>query len=244
MTSEISAGMWFQNLVFGCHIEDGGLTHIVEKDEDEEANFQGDIKEIIKNHSGLDYPNTRIGRSIYSMVKERLNYFGINSEGLLFLSTINTKVDIKHYTDGFFFLPSIPTHPVTLDVFYTDPDRLHSLKDFWMKTSEEGCYSKSNFQSDLFSYKKGMQIWKNWKKLRDEALLTKNEKLKHHDLFLVFPSDFRKYAYVHRGRPENHYILTPYDVLTSQRRKEFAWQIAEYLHNIKTQKAKEALWSH
>ncbi|OHB07675.1 MAG: hypothetical protein A3G46_03000 [Candidatus Zambryskibacteria bacterium RIFCSPLOWO2_12_FULL_39_16] len=219
------SGHRFEDLIFGCHSSGDNL---VRRFKNGRANFQEDIKKVIENHFGPEYPNTPIGKSLYLIVKRELEHSGINSEGLLFLSTINTKVDLRHYTDGFFYLPSVPTHPVTLDVFNIDPEVLENLRNSWVKNFEGEVYSGTNFQSDLSSYKNGMSEWNRQKKGSKELFQIES----------IEPSDFRKHGH-HRGRPENHFILTPYDVGTSQRRKEFARMVARYFVKVRHQMSQQ-----
>jgi hypothetical protein len=179
--------------------------------------FGRDLNSFIKS-SGIDKPPTKIGACLYHQVVRQLNRFGINPEGLVFLPSVDTAVDL-YGVDGLFFLPSLFPHLVTIDAFNTDPRNILSLKESWIDSFGGEVYSDANFQSDLFLYKKGISEWR-----KDDKNLSERS------FFLVKPPDFRRYA--KNGRPENHFVLTPVDVGTYQRRKGFAKMVAGYFAKV------------
>ena len=178
------------------------------------ADFDTDLKLLIIV-PGPSCPDTVLGQSLFGQTKRELDQLGISTEGFIFRSAVDTKLDLRHFTDGFFHLPVAYRFPVTIDLFNINDKSLLNLKSFWIDQFDGDYYSWQNFQTDLFQYKVGMFEW------RKEHQIPRG--------FFLPPDfiDFRKYA--NCGRPENQLILTPYDMANYERRKFFAKMVARYL---------------
>ncbi|MFA6270470.1 MAG: hypothetical protein WC657_04660 [Candidatus Paceibacterota bacterium] len=212
------SGSDLEDAVFGRHSSGEKL---VEKFRDQRPDFDEDVRALIRD-SYARYPEVLVGKLFWLEVKRELERLGVDPYGLVFLSAIDTKVDLRHFADGVFFLPSVPRYPVTIDTFNLDPGVQKALKDSWVDSFEGHVYTSSDFQSDLFRYKIGLTKWKK-----------DCQKLSETGLTIAQPKDFRQYTTY--GRPENHFILPPYHVVTYRRRREFAKMIAGYLLKVSCQ---------
>ncbi|MEK7669414.1 MAG: hypothetical protein AAB350_02370 [Patescibacteria group bacterium] len=222
------SGHDLEDAIFGRH---SSGEELIAKFWGQRPDFDKDVKRLIME--GFDrHPDTPIGRSLFLLVEKWLSLIGVNPKGLVFLSAIDTKVDLRHFADGVFFLPSIPTFPITVDAFNIDWKELLFLRDSWIDSFEETIYTISDFQSDLFRYKVGFARWK-----KDAKMLLAEK------VILPLPADFRNYtAY---GRPENHFVLTPTNIGTHEHRREFARMVARYLASkVFGQKRKTAQQSY
>jgi len=206
------SGYDLEDAVFGRHSSGDKL---IKKFKGQRPNFDEDVKRLIREGRG-SYPETAIGKSFWFEVNRELGRLGVNSHELVFLSAIDTKVDLRHFADGVFFLPSIPRFPITIDAFNIDLVLLFHLKSLWVDSFGGSVYTLLDFQSDLFRYKAGLSKWKK-----------DCQRLSETNLIISQPPDFR--TYVNYGRPENHFILTPYDIGTYRRRRIFAKMLARYL---------------
>ena len=215
-------GWELEEAIFGRH--SGGLpVRYIKIKGKVGADFSDDMRALINRSEGV-YPSTKIGRSLYNMVRKELERLGIDPTGLVFLDALDSRVDWFHYSDGVFYLPSQTGDPgllVTMDVFNLGSQNLLKLQEFWMYTHEGVQYSRTDFQTDLFRYKQG------WRKL---------EKLGEVKKVFQQVSDLRNYAT--KGRPENHFVLTPYHLEYSQRRS-FAKMVAGYFAKVLCSKSRE-----
>lgn len=210
------SGYDFEKAVFGCRSHREFLEGLGSS----KAGFAEDLKEIIRSAT-TKHPPTQIGECLYRQVARQLGSLDVDPEGLVFLSSVNTQADVSHGTDGFFFLPSLFPHLVTVDTFNMEPMEFLSweeLRELWIQSFTGEFYSESDFQSDLFLFKSGVSEWK-----------AVNRRLPS-DFFPSRPPDFRRFAI--RGREENHFVLTPYHVSTYQQRKEFARMVAGYFAKV------------
>lgn len=214
---EYRSGMEFEEAIFGRH-SSGLPVRYKNNHRKESADFNQDMRALI-SQSKSSYPNTNIGRSLYSMVKRELEGLGINAEKLVLLDALDTKVDWLHFSDGSFYLPSELPEPgvvVTFDVFNLDPKQLVCLKESWIDSFLGEVYSGADFQSDLFRYKKCLFRWMK-----------------------LYPDDNRKgtllstlpdfWEFTEHGRPENHFIFTPFHLGTYRRRRDVAKMVVGYL---------------
>lgn len=182
-------------------------------------NFSESAENLIDG-SKMIHPNRRVGKSLYRLVQNRLKKVGIDPGGLRFLDALDTSLDWFHFSDGLFYLPSIPGRPglvVTIDAFNIETKRLTHLRDLWWFEYKGDNYSSLNLQTDLFQYKDGLKMWK---KMTEQAAEFE------FDLVLA-DDDFRKLAI--KGRPENHLVITPYHTEKSESRRVFAQMVANYL---------------
>lgn len=209
------SGLDLEDLVFGRH---SSGEELIEKFWGQRPDFDRDVQALIRE-SWTRYPEALIGKSFWLEVKRELERFGVNVNGLVFLSAIDTKVDLRHFADGVFFLPSVPRFPVTIDLFNLDPVVQKTLKSFWVDSFEGAVYTPFDFQSDLFKHKIGLTKWKK-----------DCQKLSETGLTIQPPADFRPYT--NYGRPENHFVLTPYHVVTYRRRRKFAKMVAGYFAKV------------
>lgn len=178
--------------------------------------FAHEISSVILG-STVPYPHADLGRAVYFEIKEQLILKGINPEGLLFISSLDTKADYYYYTDGILYLPSLHPYVVTIDLFNLPTQSLKINLDMWVDSCKSEVYNEIHLQSDLYNYKKG---WKKWMKAnRDKDLGIKRTHVK----------DFREYNTGNRIRPENHFIVTPYHL---EHLKDFAETIAQYFYII------------
>lgn len=163
----------------------------------------------IKNRE-VDCPNTKIAKSLHFFVSKGLANLGISSEGLIFIPTLDTVMDTDHFTDALFYLPSLPFRVVTIDAFIIRENQIVELKDLWIDSFEGEYYTLSNFQTDLYSYKEGLRVWLKSGRPPSELV------------------DYRLYS--KSSRPENHFVITPYNVSNYRRRREFGQMVAQYFH--------------
>jgi len=209
---------------------------LVEKFRGEKANFSTDITKLIKQ-PGPECPDTFISGSIFSMIKVELERHGIDTQNFIVRSGIDTKADARHWTDMVAYLPSIPRFPITVDLYNISPYDVVALRDIWVSLSDKPRYSELDLQSDLFQHNRGLFAWMKQNQLLGSVFVYQNlggfrsrissipEKTIHIPLL-----DLRQYA--DRGRPENHFILTPYHTETPERRKNFATMVAKYLISV------------
>jgi len=209
------SGSDLEDAVFDRH---SSGEELIEKFWGQKPDFDKDIKALIRE-SSTRFPETLFGKSFWLEVKRELDRLGLSYNGLVFLSAIDTKVDLRHFADGVFFLPSAPRFPVTIDTFNLDQRVFKALKSYWVDSFEGSVYGPSDFQSDLFRYKVGLTKWKK-----------DCQKLSETGLMIAQPNDFR--TYTNLGRPENHFVLTPYHVVTYRRRREFAKMVAGYFIEV------------
>ena len=192
-------GIEFEKAVFGGH----SGRNLFRRFGRDLTNFGTDLRDFIQS-SGIQFPPTEIGECLYSQVVIQLDHLGIDPEELVFIPSVDTKVDL-YGVDGLFFLPSLFPHLVTVDTFNIETARLFRLRKNWIDEFIGDFYSNENFQSDMFLHKKGMAEWKKSGGSLAEAY------------FLTKSPDYRQYA--KSGRPENHFLLTPYHV---GKKREFA----------------------
>ncbi|KKQ77679.1 MAG: hypothetical protein A3A96_01145 [Candidatus Zambryskibacteria bacterium RIFCSPLOWO2_01_FULL_39_39] len=212
-------GFDFEREIFNCRSSGEDLK---ERYKGEEADFGSDVLTIIEESRTKHpdkHPDCNKGRSLYYHVEVELNKLGVESSGLIFLPTVDTKADAKHQTDGLFFLPRLFPYLVTIDAFSIGFRELVSLRDFWISKFEGEVYSEVQFQSDLFRFKSGLAKWQK-----------DNKKSSEEGAPLFVPLDFREY--VVSIRPENHFVLTPPHVGTCRRRREFANMVARYFAKV------------
>jgi hypothetical protein len=189
------------------------------------ASFGPDIWSLLEKSKTV-CPDTRLGWSLYRHVARELRREHINSGGLIFLSTVNTKADARHQTDGLFYLPSLHPYLVTVDVYNKKEVELKGLRAKWEDSFEGNLYSNTNFQSDLYRFKKG--VWEFKKELRKIGRTLSREEEES------FGIDFRQYA--KSFRPENHFILTPDDIRSYGNRRSFAKLMVGYFQKVADQK--------
>lgn len=182
------------------------------------ACFSDAIQDIIRSAT-TTHPPTTLGECLYHQVRLQLPRLGVRPDGLVFHSSLATKADLFHGTDGFFYLPSLYPHLVTVDAFRLDFTRLSELRAFWADSFAGQFYSDLDFQSDLFMFKTGLWEYKNC-----------GNRLPDPDTPLDSQPDFRRYA--RRGREENHFVLTPIHVATYEQRRTFATMVAGYFGKV------------
>lgn len=201
------SGPAFEQAIFGCH-STGILNNGVKR------NFSRDMKRFVKSsrHDSL-YPNTWFGENLYFGVKSALDRVGIDTRGFFFRSSLDSRVDISHGADGIFYLPSLPEIPVTIDLFNIDSLSCSILRERW---SGLGSYSEYDFQKDLFFQKWGMKRHHKSESGLDTIEWTK----------IFNPPDYRKYC--SRPRNENHFVLTPYYLVSRENRHKFTHLVADY----------------
>lgn len=208
------SGYDLEDAVFNCHSIGGDLT---EKYIGQRPDFDKDVRRLIRR-AICKHPKTKVAEILFGYVEKELKRFGIDTKGLVFLSAINTKVDLKHFADGIFYLPAVPQFPVTIDAFNISSSQIVALKNRWIDDFEEAVYTDSDFQSDLFRFKTGLARWK-----KECAIAAETGQA------IIVPQDFR--FYVACSRPENHFVLTPYSISSYKGRnqlKEFAKMVAGY----------------
>lgn len=206
------SGLDFEDFVFGRH-SDG--KEMKSKFLDQRPDFDRDVKFLINSNPGVKHPNTYVGEDFFRRLDCRLRRRGVDTEGLSFLSTIGSMVDLKHYADGVVYLPAVPEFPITIDVYKIDEKDINQLREKWFESFPGQYYTFADFQSDLFRYKAGRAKWLNDVRKARSMGFELNE-----------PADFREYTYVRR--PENHFVWTPRDV-TRHGRKLFVCVFADYL---------------
>lgn len=198
---------YFELIVFGKSSNFNVLNSLPQ----ELPDFNEDLRELIRQ-SSLSFPQTTLGKSLYDLVARELDRLGVSSEGLVFISAVNTKVDLRHYLDGFFYLPSVPVYPVTIDLFNLIGE--NKVFDFWVESFEGEQYSWCDYQNDLFRYKTGLFRWMSMAETEETGI------------FRII-NDPRSFS--NKGRPENHFILTPNQIDSPRRRKHFAKMVARYI---------------
>ena len=99
------------------------------------SSFGPDITALLEKSKTV-CPNTRLGWSLYRHVLRELRREHIDLHGLIFLSTINTKADARHQTDGLFYLPSLHPYLVTVDVYNKKESELKKLRAKWEDSFE------------------------------------------------------------------------------------------------------------
>jgi hypothetical protein len=211
------SGYDFEDAVFGRH-SSGDL---FERFGAGRANFSADLLRAIGSSESA-FPDTKIGRSLHGLLSKCLDEQKIDPVGLVFVSTVNTKIDLNHYCDGFFFLPSLPNLPITIDAFCIGEKRLWELKNFWIDIFNGHHYSLFDLQNDLFLYKRGLTRWRA-EKPQLGFVSTEMTPLS------ILP-DFRRYA--DHGRPENHFILTPEYATAYEGRRFFSTMLAKYFAKV------------
>lgn len=210
---KFKSGFDFEDFVFGRHSDSG---ETLRKKFAGHHDFSKDMKALIENISS-EHPNTNVGFSLWRMVKEELEKLSVKSDGLIFSPAVGTAADIFHGVDGFFFLPLIPLHPVTVDLFNIEPSRLLNLINVWIDSFGGPTYSLFDSQSDSYLFKRGLV---ELKKIHPD----------YQNGLSAINIDFRSFC--NKGRPKNHFILTPRDVGTREGRKKFAKLIADYLAKV------------
>jgi hypothetical protein len=226
--SRYSSGSDFEQAVFGLSSNWDWMREQIGRGP---ADFSGAIRSIIER-SPVTHPSTKIGESLHRQVTRHLgDHFGINPEGLIFLPSVDTKVDFFHGADGFFYLPSLFPYLVTVDAFNIHPRTLLGLREAWIdesasdvKTAEDD-FTDENAQSNLFLFKKGMTKW-----YTDNREILEAAAKKEPPIPIIRPADFRSHA--DRGRWENHFIFTPYHASSYGRRRNFAKLVAGYFAKV------------
>lgn len=217
----------FERLITGHR---SGGRSLVERFKGERSDFSNDMQAIICL-SEESLPPTQIGKSLYDLLKHQFERRGIKTEGFILRSTVNTKVDAHHFTDMVAYLPSMPDLPITIDFFSISSCDLDALRSLWARDSKARVYSQLDEQTNIFLFKEGLSVWRKEKGIipRADLSLFRRKIGSVPDWAQPVPFwDFRRFA-VGIGRPENHFILTPYHIETSERRKNFANMIADYL---------------
>lgn len=222
------SGFDLEDCIFGRHSSGGQL---VKKFKRKRKDFSEDLTRLI-NKSSDAYPKTQIGESLYWLIKKELEKLGVDTAGFVFVSAIDSITDLRHFSDGVFYLPSAPEFPVTVDAYNIDSRVLDILEDFWIDDFAGDKYAVGDLQSDLFQYKNGLIEWKR-----------NNQTSEAEGFMLVKPVDFRQHT--RKRRPENHFIITPRDVEDRAGRRAFARTVARYLASkVPSQGRKTALLSH
>jgi|SRR3989344_8470682 len=198
----------FEALVFGRYF-------VGDRDYVKYQSFSQSMMDLIKCDTGPAYPDTRLGKLFYFGVYNGLRRQGIDPNGLKFKSALRSRADIHHSTDGYFYLPSVPDTPVTIDLFNLDSEICHILRDRWDDDDD----NEEDFQTNLFRYKKGMA-----------DIMKKGDKTGYWN-HIFNPFNFVSLV----KRPENHFVLTPYHTESRQRRKEFAAMVARYFLKASSQ---------
>lgn len=201
-------GRNFERVVFGESSDFGVLNSLPQ----ELPDFNEDLRELIQQSSSR-FPQTTLGKSLYDLVARGLDRLGVSSEGLILVSAVNTKVDLRHYLDGFFYLPSVPIYPVTIDLFNLIGES--KVFDFWVESFDGEQYTWCDYQNDLFQYKTGLFRW------MDGVAETGKTG--------IFGSIVDPRSFSNKGRPENHFVLTPDQMESPRRRKHFAKMVARYI---------------
>lgn len=205
--------------------ERSGRLDLVREFWDVPASFGPDITTLLEKSKTV-CPDTRLGWSLYRHVATQLRREHIDPRGLIFLSTVNTKADARHQTDGLFYLPSLHPYLVTVDVFNKKEPEIKKLRAKWEDSFEGNLYSNTNFQSDLYRFKKG--VWEFRKELKKIGRTLSREEEES------FGIDFRQYA--KSFRPKNHFILIPDDIRSYGARRSFAKLVVGYFLEVADQK--------
>ncbi len=194
----------------------------------EGSGFSRDVKRALRA-VGQKYPLTPIGEDLHRQVSKQLRLQGIDPAELALISSVDTRLDLYHGVDGFFFLPSLSLDLVTVDAYLVATELIFSQREKWIGDFGGTVYSATDFQTDLFRYKTGRSEWVELQKQKKREERERGEKSqpKTEDLFSKPAEiDFREFA--PRGREENHFVLTPYHVRTRTQREEFAKLVAGY----------------
>ncbi|MEK7116808.1 MAG: hypothetical protein AAB837_01415 [Patescibacteria group bacterium] len=181
----------------------------------------------------VEYPPTQIGHCLHHQVWRHLESLDINPNGLVFLPSTDTSIDL-YGIDGLFYLPALFPHFVSVDAFNTDSRNLRLQKEKWIDSCLSQKYSEWDYQSDLFLFKKGMIKWD-----------ADRRKCLEKSLVLLPPPDYRFYSST-EGRWGNHLTLTPGDVQMYETRRQFARLVAGYFAKVAKASSHEnmALLSH
>lgn len=224
----IKSGRDLEDIIFGRH---SNGDQMVKKFKRKRKDFSEDLTRLISKSSNI-HPSTQIGESLYWLTKKELEKLGVDTTGFVFVSAIDSITDFRHFSDGVFFLPSVPQFPVTVDAYNIDFKTLDILEDFWIDNFAGDRYEVGDFQSDLFQYKNGSAEWKRSNKTSEEE-----------GFFLIQPVDFRQHT--RKRRPENHFVITPRDIGDRARRRALARTVARYFASkVFSQGRKTALLSH
>ena len=221
------SGEEFEDLFFGCH-SSGNRLRITDG---EELSFDDAANQVIDDicESDIKHPDTRMGAAFHSSIVKELQELGINANGFVLKTTIDTDLDLGFESDGLLFLPVVPRSPVTIDLFNIDKAVLP--RDLWID-SWEGDFSWEHYQSALYQFKTGMAKWKE-----------DNKKALEEGFVVIKPLDLR--VYTDRSRPRNHFIVTPHDAGTYVGRRRFANNVARYFASkVSSQGRKTAQLSH
>jgi|GEM_PF-3434356 len=222
------SGFDLEDTVFGHHSSGGQLFRKFKR---KRKDFSDDLNSLITKSSDV-HPSTQIGGSLYWLTKKELEKLGVDTAGFMFVSAIDSITDLRHFSDGVFYLPSAPQFPVTVDAYNIHPNVLEILEDFWIDDFVGDKYAVSDFQSDLFQYKNGLTEWKR-----------NSQASEAEGFMLVTPVDFRQHT--RKRRPENHFIITPRDIGDRAGRRAFARMVARYLASkVPGQEQKTAQQSH
>ncbi len=213
---QFKTGFDFEEAVFGCRSSGDRL---VNRFLNKRVDLSDGVRRIIQTLD-IKHPPTAIGEYLYNQMLRHLVRLGINPEELVFLPSVDTEVDFCG-VDGLFFLPSLFPCFVMIDVFNISPRQLLAEREIWIDTFPGREYSELDYRSDLWLFKRGMNIWKKENK---EALELEAQGKGS----VIRPKDFRQFA--DKGRVKNHFIFTPLD---TRRCKDFSRIIAEYFANSK-----------
>ncbi len=217
------------------------------KFKNQKPNFATDMRQIIANRNCSRFPQTLLSRSLYYQVEKRLTMLGVLIDELYLFSSIGTIVDLYRETDAFFYLKSNGSESiVTVDLFFLEENLLPNLIDFWVESHPGLLYTQENLQSDLFRFKR----------ITSEVMAGLFEKFRHngefsgsffHSQFFrdLWSSEYVPQARIlerdpERGafRPENHLVITPYQIVNHRQRKILSALIVDLLRR---QFPKEAL---
>lgn len=210
-------GRDFERAVFGlCSEED-----LFERFRRRRVEFGEDVRVFI-SQSPIKYPGSEIGEALYSQMVRELVHLGVDSEGLVFLPSVNTPLDLHLGVDAVVYHPLFFPRLITIDAFNIRRRELSLLRESWIDGFEGDTYSNKQFHSDLFLFHAGMARWKRDNK---EAL----EKEAQREGYVIRPKDFRSCAKL--GRWKNQLILTPSNTDTYEGRRDFAKLVVGHLVN-------------
>lgn len=210
-------GRDFEGAVFGLRSN----SNLFERFGGRNANLVDDVKAFIVG-SSIAYPQAPIGEALYFQMAREFDRLGIKSEGLVFLPSVDTELDLGGI-DGVVYHPLFFPRFVAVDAFNIRSRELSLLRETWIDGFSGRFYSNEQFQSDLFLFKKGLAKWKrdNKEALEQEALGKG---------FVTRPKDFRQLA--EYGRHKNEFILTPIDAGTYEGRRSFAKLVVGHLAKV------------
>src|SRR3989344_2518472 len=140
------SGLDFEDFVFGRH-SDGEEMKL--RFSGQQPDFDRDVMSLLRNNQGVRYPDTYVGEDFFCRLDWQLRFRGINTEGVTFLPTIGSMVDLRHYADGLIYLPAVPEFPITIDLFLIDSEKICQLREKWFEEFSGTYYTFFNFQSDL-----------------------------------------------------------------------------------------------